>query len=720
MIVVAGVIIILNYLYSSRQAHLSLEQSADEYIVRLSDSLELPLWTLDMEGVDKIAATYFSITSIVSVTIRDEDGRVLVGHRVADEGEQLLRVRDVVHLEKVIGRVEIGLTLRYLLKDIKNRMWSALLTMFFVVLAVILCTGILLRTRLKKPLADLLETINLMAQGEYDEKHPRVRLEEFEVILVRFDLMAREVRSREQRMQQLNLKLQEEIVEHKAAEEALRESESSYRLLVEKAGSAILIIQGGVIRFQNEKAENILGHAPSAMAGGDFFALVSPAERVFVKSELHRLHDGETASLTMQLQMQNRDNEFFDAEIDVSHIFWGGLPAQLIFLRNRSREKIAERQHQQAQKMEAIGTLAGGVAHDFNNLLTAMQGNLSLLRVSGRMLPQDLERVYRIESCIQSGAKLSGQLLGLARGGKYETDLCNPNMLVSNAVEMFGRTRKDLEICLDLASAGVAVEIDKSQIEQVLLNLYLNASQAMSGGGKLFIMSEDLAVDSEIAASLQIVEGQYVAISVRDTGPGIDQRILPRIFDPFFTTKEMGRGTGLGLASAYGIMKNHGGAIDVSSEVGCGATFTLYLPAVTELIQTKSAVIKDNTLKRGHETILLVDDEPIMLEVGCEILETLGYQVLSADNGVEACAIYAREQSRIALVLLDLVLPGMSGGEIFTALQKINPQVKVLLVSGYSSGDEVAEITAKGGQGFLAKPFEIHHLSQLLRNILGA
>jgi two-component system cell cycle sensor histidine kinase/response regulator CckA len=281
---------------------------------------------------------------------------------------------------------------------------------------------------------------------------------------------------------------------------------------------------------------------------------------------------------------------------------------------------------------------------------------------------------------------------------------------------MFARTKKEIVIREKYDENLWTAEVDQSQIEQVLLNLYVNAWQSMLGGGDIFIQTENVVIEDVYARQHQVEPGKYVKIAVIDTGIGMDEATRHRIFDPFFTTKEMGRGTGLGLASAYGIVKNHGGFIEVYSEVGEGTTFSIVLPA------SEKAAVKDENrheeVIKGTETVLLVDDEDIIIEIGQQILETLGYQVLLARGGKEAVDVYSENRDEIDLVILDMVMPDMGGGDTFDNLRKINPDLKVLLSSGYSINGEATEILDRGCNGFIQKPFGLNNLSKKMREIL--
>jgi CheY-like chemotaxis protein len=253
-------------------------------------------------------------------------------------------------------------------------------------------------------------------------------------------------------------------------------------------------------------------------------------------------------------------------------------------------------------------------------------------------------------------------------------------------------------------------------MEQVFMNLYVNAWQAMPGGGEIYLKTEDVLLDEEQAVTYAIKPGKYVKISVTDTGTGMDEKTKDRIFDPFFTTKGMGRGTGLGLATVYGIIKGHKGMINVDSEPGHGTTFNIYLPASErEVVGEKTAT---RTIARGTETILLVDDEKMVLEVSREILEFLGYRVYAAGSGQEALAVYMEKRNEIDLVILDMIMPGISGGETFDRLRGINSGIKVLLSSGYSIEGQAQEILDRGCNGFLQKPFQLEKLSRKVREML--
>ena len=384
--------------------------------------------------------------------------------------------------------------------------------------------------------------------------------------------------------------------------------------------------------------------------------------------------------------------------------------------RDITDRKLLESQLLQAGKLEAIGTLAGGVAHDFNNILMGIQGYASLMMLEIATHHPNYERLKRIEEQIQSASDLTRQLLGFARGGKYEMRPADMNEIIRKTSSMFGRTKKELTIHGKYGKDLWTVEVDRGQIEQVLLNLYVNAWHAMPGGGELYLETGNVVLDENYAALHVVPPGKYVRVSVADTGIGMEEETKKRIFDPFFTTKEMGRGTGLGLAMVYGIMKGHKGFVDVYSEPGHGTTFALYLPASEKkVLEERPAAPK--TL-RGSETILLVDDEPAVLAVNKQILESLGYTVHEKASGQEAIAFFGEMKNDIDLVILDMIMPGLSGSETFDRIMELNPSVKVILSSGYSLDGQAQQIMDRGCRGFIQKPFDIARLSRKVREVL--
>ena len=387
---------------------------------------------------------------------------------------------------------------------------------------------------------------------------------------------------------------------------------------------------------------------------------------------------------------------------------------ELVEERTRDLQKSNEQLHQ-IQRMEGLGTLAGGVAHDFNNLLMGIQGNVSLLMLDADLNGSFHAKLKNIESCVASGAELTRQLLGFARGGKYEVKPLDFNKVVANTARMFGRTRKEVRMVEKIEDGLWTVMADQNQIEQVLLNLYINAWQAMPQGGNIYLETRNVELDEEFARPMGIEPGRYVRISVSDTGTGIDPSIQPRIFEPFFTTKEMGRGTGLGLASAYGIVKNHDGAIDLESRLGEGATFYIYLPASDAAADRETEI--PETIARGAGTILLVDDEKIVLDVGKDMLESLGYRVLTASGGRQAMGVFGLTHREVDMVILDMIMPDMGGGAVFDLLKTIDPHVKVLLSSGYSLSGQAEEIMSRGCAGFIQKPFSLEQLSLKIREL---
>jgi len=380
------------------------------------------------------------------------------------------------------------------------------------------------------------------------------------------------------------------------------------------------------------------------------------------------------------------------------------------------RKKLQD-QLNQALKMEAIGSLAGGIAHDFNNLLSVISGSASIMLIDLNAAHPNYELLKGVEKEVRRGARLTDQLLGYARKGRYDVKSTNLNELIKDTTYTLARTRKELTIDQDLAEDLFVMEADESQIEQVLLNLYTNAADAMPGGGGLFLKTINLTHQEMKGKLYNTKPGKYVLLTVRDTGMGMDPETLGRIFDPFFTTKQIGKGTGLGLASAYGIVKGHGGYIDVESEKGKGTTFSIYLPATEKKIEKIVPLTKH--IIEGSGTILLVDDEQSVLMVGTQILKRFGYTVLEAEGGREAVKIYKENKRRIDLVILDMIMPYMGGGQVYDRIKEIDPDVKVLLSSGYSIDGQATELLARGCNAFIQKPFSMEDLSQAVKGIMG-
>ena len=507
-----------------------------------------------------------------------------------------------------------------------------------------------------------------------------------------------------------------DITDRIQAKKALRSSEEKYRLLVENANDAIFIVQEGRIKFANQMAKQMGKDLSVDLNKVPFANYIHPDDRGLVLERYKRRIKGEKLPNTYAFRLVGQDDQVIWIELHAVQINWDGKPATLNFLRDITLQRKLERQLQLSQKMEAVGTLAGGVAHDFNNLLMGIQGRTSLMLLETDPIHPQFEHLKEIENYIKRAAKLTKQLLGFARGGKYVVKPTDLNDLIEKSSQMFGRTKKEITIYKKYHDQIWTVEIDRSQIEQVLLNIFVNAWQAMPAGGDLYIQTKNQMLDENFAGAYGVRPGKYVAISITDTGIGMDGKTLKRVFDPFFTTKDKERGTGLGLASAYGIIQNHDGMIIAESEKGRGATFHIYLPATEKPVIDEHK--DDQKILVGTETILLVDDEEMILDVGAQVLKKLGYEVLTARDGKEAIEIYQRNRQKVAMIILDLIMPEMGGGETYDRLKEIDPKVKVLLSSGYSLHGQATEILNRGCNGFLQKPFSIRDLSEKLRQII--
>jgi len=532
----------------------------------------------------------------------------------------------------------------------------------------------------------------------------------------------------ENALKQKRLKKENEIINAK-----LEWSEIRYRRLVESSPDIIYALdEAGNFTFINNAAERLLcmdrqdlisKHYNTIIHGEDqekakwFFNERRTGERSTTGVELRLISSeecGEPKSYEVRhLTIELKSTGIYDRDVaDRSKQFLGTYGVA----RDISDRKRLETQLRHAQKMEAVGTLAGGIAHDFNNLLMGIQGYASLMLLKTNPQHPHYKNLNGIEQLVQNGADLTKQLLGFARDGKYHVKTTDMNEVARDTIRMFGRTKKEISIYEEYEKNIWSVEVDQGQLKQVLLNIFVNAGHAMPGGGDLTLVTKNVILGAQDAQSLGLPPARYVRTSVSDTGVGINEETRQRIFEPFFTTKEFGHGTGLGLASAYGIIQNHQGTIDVDSQMEEGTTFHIYLPASQKIRKVVKPDFEHH--HNGPETVLLVDDEDVILKVGSQILQELGYTVMTAGSGKEALEIYSANRDKIDIVVLDMIMPGMGGGETYDSIKALKLDVKVLLSSGYSIMGEASAILDRGCQGFIQKPFTVKSFSEKLREIL--
>lgn len=527
-----------------------------------------------------------------------------------------------------------------------------------------------------------------------------------------------------EKLESIVKKLKAKLVKSKQAEEALRENKEKLEAMLCSISDPMSMMDKELnIIWANETAKKLFGND---IIGRKCFEVYhkrkSPCEP-YPCITLKTFQDGKIHEHHTEVVDKNGEIIYFHCTANLALRDKKGKPKAVIEIsRDITKQKQAEEEKsklearlQVAQKMEAIGTLAGGIAHDFNNLLMSIQGNISLILIKMDPTHAYRKRLKNIERQVQSGARLTSHLLGYASKGKYEVKAVDLSQLLEDILETFARTRKGITIQQDFAEDLSAIEADAGQIEQVLLNIFINASDAMHGGGNLILKSINVTHKEMKGKLYKPKPGNYVLLTVTDTGIGMNKKTIERIFDPFFTTKEMGRGTGLGLASVYGIIKAHGGYIDVESKKGQGTTFSIYMPASEkkhqQVVKTAEGVIK------GTGTVLLVDDEEIVAKVGQDLLEALGYRVLIANDGKETIEVYRKNWKNIDIVILDMVMPNIGGGETYDRMKEINQDVKVLLSSGYSIDGEAANILERGCNGFIQKPFNINDLSQKIAQL---
>ena len=521
------------------------------------------------------------------------------------------------------------------------------------------------------------------------------------------------IQEQNKRLQEANKQLRSEVEERKKTQLALAESHDRYRLFSTASTEGILFHDNGILIESNDAFADLVECPHDQLIGVDII-------RQFVSTEDRRQVQQIIAAdddRIYEITARSATGRTFPAELRSRSGKLAGRTCRVVTVRDITHRKKTERQLIQSQKMEAVGTLAGGIAHDFNNMLAGIQGNVEIIRHQISPQSPHQKRLSIISQIVQRGAKLSGQLLGYARGGQTELCEINLNNLVEDTLDMFGHAHQQISIETRLSPDTPGVSGDRTQIEQVLLNLIINAVHAMPAGGHLVIETHATVLSANDKREYEIIPGRYAMFSVRDTGHGMDQETQKQIFEPFFTTKAQGQGTGLGLASTYGIVKNHKGYIEVFSDPGEGSQFNVLLPA-SDCID-ESAGVHETKTEKGSETILIVDDEAAFLDVGRDMLMLLGYTVITAGNSDEAIARFEEQNGNVGLVIMDMIMPGAAVDGTIRRLRKIDPAVRVLLSSGYSQNGELARKLMQDCNGFIQKPFRLTSLSKKVRELLG-
>lgn len=519
--------------------------------------------------------------------------------------------------------------------------------------------------------------------------------------------------------------------ERHRAEQALQINEKRFRALIENSSDVVALLNAeGTIRYQSPSVQRVLGYRPDEMIGRNAFEFLHPDEHADAQADFQQMIEQPQLPTTSLVRYRCHDGSWRWLEVTATNqLDAPDIAAIVVNYRDITERKQAEEEQarleaqlRQSQKMESIGRLAGGVAHDFNNLLTVMSGYTHIAKSRLREGDPLLNILTQIQRANERAAALTHQLLAFGRKQMLAPTTIDLNALTTNLYKMFERLiGEDIILQTTLDPALWTIVADAGQIEQVIINLVVNARDAMPTGGQLTIETSNLQLDASSLRAypqLEISAGAYVVLVVSDTGHGMDEKVKARVFEPFFTTKEPGKGTGLGLATVYGIIKQSGGDVIVESQCGEGTIFKIYLPANISATQQLEEQLIQLKHCGGHETILLVEDEEMVRKLACTVLQESGYTVLESSESTKTLALAEAYQGSIDLLLTDVVMPQMSGPELAAQLRSRYPAMRILFMSGYTDDTVVRHGLLTAKVEFIPKPFSPSTLAAKVREVL--
>jgi len=721
-------------------------------------SISPALYFGDLASIDEALGGVKSFEDLGYIIVTDAKGNLVVSHRgetaekadyintlshngISADGNYYKTMQPVFFREAEIGRIYLGLSLQNLNDKIaktQTLMTEIIIVLFLFVLSLVF--GI--AAFITQPINQMVATVEKISGGDFNTRVNISTTDEVGHLASAFNAMVDKLvivnanleelnQTLENRVLERTESLRKEIEERVKIEESLRASEQLNRGIVENSPLGIMYLdEKGAMIYENPAMARMMGvpaGKESIVLGKRLFDLPSIQASGMLPS-IRRLFNGVPIDgEEVEYKSAYGVTRFLEVYATPMQDKNGRVQGAIFMMVDISDFKQLEEQLRQAQKMEAIGTLAGGIAHDFNNILTGIIGYLDMALSEIEESNPIYDSLKKVSKNADRAAELTAQLLTYSRRRMERPGPVDINNCLNEALELLIHTiNPAIEIKVVKEPVLEIIKADPGQMHQMLMNLIINACDAMPEGGILSIATENIQLSAEVVTKLSIIKpGEYIRISISDTGEGMPPELLERIFDPFFTTKEVGKGTGLGLSVVYGIIKGHKGYIDVVSSVGTGSVFVVYLPllksVIAEVSESQQPAAEEVPVERGYnETILIVDDEESVRELGVGILRKNGYRAITAEDGIEALEIFKLHYREIDAVVLDLWMPKKSGRQTLLEMLKFYPNVPIIISSGYDTSGAIQELLDLGARDFVPKPYKSHSLLQTLYHVLNA